>query len=108
MAEVHVVFGSLGSGKTTYARQLADRQGAIRFSKTNCCTRFTGPDIREPLSLPWVAESEGARVKLHFVTASREVREQRVLARNAVRGYLDHCGIHSAPVHGIREAATAL
>ena len=35
MAEVHVVFGPLGSGKTTYARQLADRQGAIRFSKTN-------------------------------------------------------------------------
>ena len=129
MAEVHVVFGPLGSGKTTYARQLADRQGAIRFSIDELMHSLYGPDIREPLSLPWVAERvgrcegmiwavvrqilaregrvvldlgllkaddrrrlselaerEGARVKLHFVTASREVREQRVLARNAVRG----------------------
>ncbi|MFD2175977.1 AAA family ATPase, partial [Veronia pacifica] len=32
MAKVYFVCGFIGSGKTTYSKILADRQGAFRFS----------------------------------------------------------------------------
>jgi predicted kinase len=55
-ATVYIVFGSQGAGKTTYARQLADKTNSTRFSIDDWMGELFGPDLPKPMSLLWIME----------------------------------------------------
>lgn len=54
--DVHLVTGSTGAGKTTYALELATREGALRLSIDEWMTTFFGPDQPTPLQFEWMME----------------------------------------------------
>ena len=53
---VHLVAGSTGAGKTTYALALGAREGAIRLSIDEWMTTLFGPDQPKPLQFEWMME----------------------------------------------------
>lgn len=53
---IHLVTGSTGAGKTTYARKLADDAGALRFSIDEWMVALYGPDVPEPIQFEWMME----------------------------------------------------
>ena len=53
---IHLVAGSTGAGKTTYALALAAREGAVRLSIDEWMTALFGPDQPEPLRFEWMME----------------------------------------------------
>ena len=53
---VHLVAGSTGAGKTTYALELAAREGALRLSIDEWMTTLFGPDQPTPLQFEWMME----------------------------------------------------
>lgn len=53
---VHIVFGTQGAGKTTYSRKLAGGVGGTRFSIDDWMGELFGPDLPNPMSLPWIME----------------------------------------------------
>jgi predicted kinase len=55
-AQIHIVFGHQGAGKSTYARELADKFNATRFSIDEWMGELFGPDMPQPLSFKWVME----------------------------------------------------
>ena len=55
-AQIHIVFGRQGAGKSTCARQLADQLQATRFSIDEWMGELFGPDMAQPVSFPWVME----------------------------------------------------
>ncbi len=55
-AQIHIVFGHQGAGKSTYARELADKLNATRFSIDEWMGELFGPDMPQPLSFPWVMQ----------------------------------------------------
>ena len=54
--QIHIVFGHQGAGKSTYARQLADKVNATRFSIDEWMGELFGPDLPKPVSFPWVMQ----------------------------------------------------
>ena len=56
MAEAHLVCGSTGAGKTTYAVQLARRLGAVRFSIDEWMSALFWMDSPRPLDGAWSLE----------------------------------------------------
>ncbi|KIG16525.1 hypothetical protein DB30_04438 [Enhygromyxa salina] len=58
MPKVHVISGATGAGKTTYARALASRTGALRFSIDEWMSRLFVPDLGE-LEFAWMMERVG-------------------------------------------------
>ena len=55
-AAVHLIAGSTGAGKTTYARELAAASGGIRFSIDEWMTALFWPDAPEPIDAAWAME----------------------------------------------------
>lgn len=55
-ATVHLVAGSTGAGKTTYALELATRESALRLSIDEWMTTLFGPDQPNPLQFEWMME----------------------------------------------------
>jgi predicted kinase len=55
-ATVHIVFGSQGAGKTTYARKLADETKSACFSIDDWMAELFGPDLPKPMNLAWIME----------------------------------------------------
>lgn len=55
MATVHIICGSTGAGKTTYALELAANSRAVRFSIDSWMHGLFGPDQNE-LSFEWIME----------------------------------------------------
>jgi len=53
---VHVICGSTGAGKTTYARQLSDRMGGVRFSIDEWMSTLFWMDTPRPLKAAWSME----------------------------------------------------
>ncbi len=51
---VHLLFGPLGAGKSTLARQLADQHRGVRFSIDEWMLALYGPDKPQPMDLHWV------------------------------------------------------
>lgn len=59
MPTAHLVCGSTGAGKTTYATALAKRAGAVRLSLDEWMTRLFVPDRPDPPSVTWAVERIG-------------------------------------------------
>ncbi len=55
-SRLHLITGSTGAGKTTYATRLAERLGAIRLSIDEWMTDLFGPDLPQPLDQDWIFE----------------------------------------------------
>lgn len=55
-AQVILVVGCTGAGKTTYARALADDLGALRFSIDEWMAPLFGPDMPTPIRFDWMME----------------------------------------------------
>jgi predicted kinase len=53
---VHLVCGSTGAGKTTYALELSARLAAVRFSIDEWMTTLFWMDAPQPISAPWAME----------------------------------------------------
>jgi predicted kinase len=56
---VHLIAGSTGAGKTTYALKLSDATGAVRFSIDEWMTTLFEPDRPEPIEFAWMMERIG-------------------------------------------------
>jgi predicted kinase len=50
---VHLVCGSTGAGKTTYARELSERIGGVRFSIDEWMSTLFWMDTPQPLEVAW-------------------------------------------------------
>jgi len=53
---VHLICGSTGAGKTTYALGLAERLGAVRFSIDEWMTALFWMDSQQPIEPAWSME----------------------------------------------------
>ena len=53
---VHLICGSTGAGKTTYALRLSDRLGAVRFSIDEWMAELFWMDTPQPLDPAWSME----------------------------------------------------
>lgn len=53
---IHLICGSTGAGKTTYARRLADELGAIRFSIDEWMSALFWMDAPQPIDASWSME----------------------------------------------------
>ncbi|MDH5751047.1 MAG: ATP-binding protein [Deltaproteobacteria bacterium] len=56
MALAHLICGSTGAGKTTYALKLAERQQAVRFTLDDWMKNLFWMDCPEPLEYEWALE----------------------------------------------------
>jgi predicted kinase len=56
VASAHLICGSTGAGKTTYARALAERLGAVRFSIDEWMSALFWMDSPQPLDAAWSME----------------------------------------------------
>jgi predicted kinase len=56
MGNIHLVFGSQGAGKSTYARQLVQSTRAICFSIDEWMNELYSPDMSKPLNFAWIME----------------------------------------------------
>lgn len=52
---LHLICGSTGAGKTTYAMALSERLGAVHFSIDDWMVRLYGPDAPQPPDWGWIA-----------------------------------------------------
>jgi predicted kinase len=97
---LHVIFGPLGAGKTTYAHALARREGAVPFVLDEWGARLFGPDVQGPLDFGWMLERLGRCNALIWSTAAA------VLAAGAPV-VLDIGAMRRADRERIREMAQA-
>src|SRR3954470_10939647 len=69
-ATLHVIFGPIGAGKTTYAHAIARREGAVPFVLDEWGARLFGADVDGPLDLKWMMERLGRCQALIWSTAT--------------------------------------
>jgi predicted kinase len=53
--DIHLIVGSTGSGKSTFARELARRCGGVRFAIDEWMMQLFGPDRPEAAEYDWYA-----------------------------------------------------
>jgi predicted kinase len=68
-ATLNVIFGPCAAGKTTYARALARREGAVPFILDEWGARLFGPDVQGPIEFPWMLDRLGRCNALIWSTA---------------------------------------
>jgi predicted kinase len=68
-AKLNLVFGPCGAGKTTYANELARREGAVPFVLDEWGVRLFGPDVQGPVGFEWMLERLGRCQALIWSTA---------------------------------------
>jgi predicted kinase len=69
-ATLHLIFGPIGAGKTTYAHALARREGAVPFVLDHWGAHLFGPDVHGPLDFAWMMERLGRCNALIWSTAT--------------------------------------
>lgn len=52
----HTVFGPLGAGKSTFARQLSNKNNAVQLSIDEWMIQLFGPDRPKSMSLSWMED----------------------------------------------------
>lgn len=72
MARIHLVIGPTGCGKSTFARELSERQGAVRFCVDEWMTVLFGPDRPDDTGRAWHAQRV-ERCSEHIWTISLDV-----------------------------------
>ena len=55
-ADMILIVGCTGAGKTTYSRRLADQLGGVRFSIDEWMTTLFWADSPQPIQFPWTLE----------------------------------------------------
>jgi predicted kinase len=78
-ADVILIVGCTGAGKTTYARALADEIGGVRFSIDEWMVTLFGPDRPEPIEFAWMTERIG-RCEAQVFAMARQLAERGVPA----------------------------
>jgi predicted kinase len=73
MAQVILVVGCTGAGKTTYARSLADEMGALRFSIDEWMVPLFGPDQPKPIQFNWMMERVNRCEAMIFAMARQAI-----------------------------------
>ena len=79
MQSVHMVFGPLGAGKSTFARQLNAEVTGVRFSIDEWMNELYGPDLPKPMNLAWImarvqrCEAHIWKTALQVLGAGRDV-----------------------------------
>ena len=68
---IHLICGSTGAGKTTYALQLSARIGAVRFSIDDWMTALFWMDSPQPLQPAWSMERVERCMTQIWATASQ-------------------------------------
>jgi len=68
---IHLICGSTGAGKTTYALQLSARIGAVRFSIDDWMTALFWMDSPQPLQPAWSMERVERCMAQIWATASQ-------------------------------------
>jgi predicted kinase len=63
-AAIHLIYGPIGAGKSTYARKLTQERQAIRFAIDDWMAALFGDDRPEPLTMAWAAERVGRCEKM--------------------------------------------
>lgn len=58
-ADIILIVGSTGAGKTTYARRLAETLGGVRFSIDEWMTALFWADSPQPIEFGWTMERIG-------------------------------------------------
>ncbi|MEH6556299.1 MAG: AAA family ATPase [Oceanicoccus sp.] len=53
---IHLICGSTGAGKSTYAKMLSNDIGAIYFSIDDWMTALFGPDVDNVMDWKWISE----------------------------------------------------
>ena len=53
---IHFIVGSTGAGKTTYAKQLADKRDAVRFAIDEWMHTLFFPDLQQEISFDWAMQ----------------------------------------------------
>jgi predicted kinase len=74
---IHLICGSTGAGKTTYACALADRIGAVRFSIDEWMSALYWMDTPQPLFPSWSMERV-ARCNAQIWTTASQVAKRGV------------------------------
>lgn len=72
-AEIILVVGCTGAGKTTYARQLADELGGLRFSIDEWMMPLFGPDVPQPIQFAWMMERVNRCEAMIWIMAQQSV-----------------------------------
>ncbi len=118
---VHLVFGRVGAGKTTYARLFAQRQPAVFFCLDEWMANLYTMDAPQPLTLEWMmprverAERQIWAIAQQILAARVEVvlelgfftRAQRDRIRAQVGGHPVQTHVVDAPVEVRRERVRA-
>jgi len=81
-ADIILVVGCTGAGKTTYARKLVDESGGVRFSIDEWMTTLFWADSPQPLQFDWTMGRIGRCEAMIFATV-------RQLAARGVPAVLD-------------------
>ena len=71
MSTVHVVFGSQGSGKSTYAKKLAEKVNGVHMSIDEWMSELYGADLPKPMDLKWIMERVERCEKRIWTTAKQ-------------------------------------
>ncbi len=78
-AEIILIVGSTGAGKTTYARRLAEELGGVRFSIDEWMTTLFWADSPQPIEFAWTMERI-ARCEAQIFAMVRQLAARGVLA----------------------------
>ena len=71
MNKLHVVFGSQGAGKSTYAAKLAEKVNGVYFSIDEWMSELYGADLPKPMDIKWIMERVARAEKRIWTTAKQ-------------------------------------
>lgn len=74
MATAHIVFGSQGAGKTTYAKTLAEKENGVHLSIDEWMWELYGADLPKPMNLNWIMQRVERCEKRIWATAKQILR----------------------------------